>query len=118
MNTVKKKVKKCLNQEIIENPHKASFDLVYFILNTLNLIQSNGYWYCYCNEENDKKCILCTIPTNFYDFENDVDKKMFNIDFLKFYHSKLCHELRRLFDEDKSTIECFLHQECEFKGRD
>ena len=28
--------------------------MVYFILNTVNLIQSNGYWFCYCNKENEK----------------------------------------------------------------
>ena len=32
------------------------YELVYFILNTLHLTVSNGYWYCYCNNENEKKC--------------------------------------------------------------
>ena len=46
-------------------------------------------------------------PQFFFDFENDIDKYMFNISFFKFYHSRLCHELSQLFDEDQSTIECF-----------
>ena len=41
---------------------------------------------------------------------------MFNLGFLKFYHSRLCHELRQLFDEDQSAIECFFHQEYQFRG--
>ena len=43
---------------------------------------------------------------------------MFNIDFLKFYHHKPCHELGQLIDEDQSAIEYFFHQEYEFRGRD
>ena len=92
-------------KEISESPKKSRYDLVYFILNNLlHLIVSSGYWYCYCS-----KCKLCTIPTIFFNFEQDIDKNMFNLGFLKFYHSKLCYELRQLFDEDQSTIECFLH---------
>ena len=49
-------------KEISENPKKSRCDLVYFILNTLHLIVSNGYWYCYCSKENENKCKLCTIP--------------------------------------------------------
>ena len=79
------------------------------ILNILHLIVSNGYWYCYCNKENENKCKLCTIPTILFDFEQDID-------FLKFYYSRLCHELRQLFDEDQSAIECFFHQEYQFRG--
>ena len=33
-------------KEIFENPKKTRYDLVYFTLNTLYLIVSNGYWYC------------------------------------------------------------------------
>ena len=33
-------------KEIFENKKKTRYDLVYFILNTLHLIVSNGYWYC------------------------------------------------------------------------
>ena len=42
-------------KEILENPERTRYDLVYFILNTFHLIVSNGYWYCYCNNENEKK---------------------------------------------------------------
>ena len=52
----------------------------------------------------------------FFDFEDDIDKNMFNIDFLKFYYHKLCYELGQLFDEGQSAIKCFYHQEYEFGG--
>ena len=107
-------------KEILEIPERTRYDLVYFILNTFHLTVSNGYWYCYCNNENKKKIKLCTIPTIFFDFESDIDKNMFNISFLNFYHSRLCHELmmKSITDEDQSAIECFLHQEYQFRGRD
>ena len=71
-------------KEISENQKKSRYDLVYFILNTLHLIVSNGYWYCYCSKENENKCKLCTIPIIFFDFEQDIDKNMFNLGFIKF----------------------------------
>ena len=40
--------KEQFKKEILENSKKSRYDLVYFTLNTLHLIVSNGYWYCYC----------------------------------------------------------------------
>ena len=94
-------------KEILENPERTRYDLVYFILNTFHLIVSNGYWYCYCNNENEKKIKLCTIPTIFFDFESDIDKNMFNISFLNFYHSRLCHELSQLMMKTKVPSSAF-----------
>ena len=34
------------------------------------------------------------------------------------YYSKLYHELMELHDQDKSCIDCFLHQEYTFGGKD
>ena len=105
-------------KEISENSKKSRHDLEYIILNTLYLIVSNEYWYCYCSKEIENKCKLCTFPTILFDFEQDIDKNMFNLSFLKFYHSRLCHDLKQLFDEDQSAIKCFSRQEYEFKVRD
>ena len=45
-------------------------------------------------------------------------RKMFDIDFLYSYYSKLCFQLNQIFDEDKTAAECFLHSEYKFRGRD
>ena len=61
---------------------------------------------------------LCVIPTIFFEFEKDIEKNIFDLNFLYSYHSKLCFQLNQLFDEDKTATECFLHSEYEFRGRD
>ena len=61
---------------------------------------------------------MCATPIIFSNFEKDVEKNMFNVIFLFSYYSKVCFELMQLFDEDKSCINCFLHQEYTFGGRD
>ena len=63
------------------------------------------------------KCQLCVIPTIFLEFEKNIEKNMFDIDFLYSYYSKLCFQLNQLFDEDKTAAECFLHGEYKFRGR-
>ena len=44
-------------------------------------------------------------------FEKGIDKNMFDLSFLDSYHSKLCCELMQPYDEKKSCIDCFLHQD-------
>ena len=106
-------------QEILKKWNTpATTQKFFFILNALHQIQSSGYLYCYCNEEKKLKCQLCVIPTTFFEFLKDIEKNMFNLDFLHSYYPKLCFQLNQLFDEDKTAAECFLHSEYEFRGRD
>ena len=55
-------------------------------------MRSNGYWYCYCEEEKNgekvKKCQLCVISVIFREFETDIDNNIFDVDFLNCYYSK------------------------------
>ena len=44
-------------------------------------------------------------------------KKIFDHNFVKWYHCKLCYELIQLFQEKKECVECF-QGEFEFHGRD
>ena len=45
---------------------------------------------------------------NFYDFEDDLQKNMFNESFLKNYNEKMYCHLMELFDTNKCAICSFL----------
>ena len=87
---------------------KARHEIVYFILNTLHNIEKSNFWYYYCEHlENGIKCKMCSIPIILSDFEKDVERNLFDVNFLFNYYTKLWHELLELFDQKKDCIECF-----------
>ena len=96
---------------------KSRYGLVFLMLNILHHIQSSGGYYCYC-EKIKYKCQMCVIPMIFWDFEKDIDQNIIDLSFLDSYYSKLCFEIMVLYDEEKSCIDFFLHQEYIFGGRD
>ena len=53
----------------------------------------------------------------FPNFEDDIKKNMFNLDFLNNYYEKMCDELLQMFDQRKDAIEHF-QGEYVFSGRD
>ena len=50
---------------------------------------------------------ICRIPSIFPDFEMYMDKHMFNVSVLNEYFERLTQELLKLFDQKKSSVECF-----------
>lgn len=95
---------------------KTRYDFVYLMLNILHHITSSGGFYCYC-EKKVGKFKICAIPIIFSNFEKDIDRKMFHVNFLSSCYFKLCCELMQWFDEGKSCIDCFLHHKYTFGGR-
>ena len=57
--------------------------------------------------QNKQKYQICVIPKYFLDFEKDVEKNIFDYNFLFWYHTKLCKELIKLFDHKKGCVESF-----------
>ena len=53
---------------------------------------------------------------NFYDFEDDLQKNMFNASFLKNYNEKMYCHLIELFDTNKCAICSFLDSEYHYGG--
>ena len=51
------------------------YDLYFFLMNMLLLIQNNGFYYCYSRI---KKCQICNINDHFVHFEHDLRKNIFN----------------------------------------
>ena len=97
---------------------KTRFELAYFILNTLHHIVNSGGWYCHCHHfEEGRKYKFFSIPMIFKDFEKDIERNIFDVNFLFNYYTKLCHELLELFDKKKNGIECF-QAGYEFSGTD
>lgn len=90
---------------ILMGKSKTRYEIVYFILNTLHNIVNSGGYYCYCS--NTDKCKVCAIPMIFVDFKIDVEKNMFDINFLFNYYTKLFHELLELFDQKKIVSDAF-----------
>ena len=84
---------------------KTRFELVYFILNTLNHLLNTDCYYCYCQRKGC--CQICKIPNIFLNFERGIDKRMFNFNFLNQYYDRLTHELLKLFDQKQDVVECF-----------
>ena len=61
---------------------KARHEIVYFILNTLHNIEKSSFWYCYCEHlENGIKCKMCSKPIILSDFEKDVERNLFDVNF-------------------------------------
>ena len=60
---------------------------------------------------------MCSIPIIFNDFKKDVERNLFDVNFLFNYYIKLCHERLELFNHKKDCIECF-QGEYKFGGRD
>ena len=58
------------------------------------------------------------IPRIFDGFEKKYTEKMFDYNFFNLEHKKLYPHLIQLFNEKKNCINCFLHQECTYGGRD
>ena len=51
------------------------FALIFFILNTLHLLENGDYQYCYCKERKSEQkdfCQICKIPDILYGFESFV----------------------------------------------
>ena len=67
--------------------------------------------------QNKQKYQICVIPKYFLDFEKDVEKNIFDYNFLFWYHTKLCKELIKLFDHKKGCVESF-QGECKFRRCD
>ena len=77
---------------IMLDREKTCFELVYFILNTLNHLLGANHWYCYCEKMYVKVDGLviyskyrashgqvCKRPHIFPDFEKDINQNMFNM---------------------------------------
>ena len=91
---------------------KNLYGLYIFYINTLLLIEFDGWRYCFSSQlENDRKCLLCEILIVFSDFEKEMSDNMLNTDFLQNYRSKLYKYLRKLFYVHKSLLCCFLDSE-------
>lgn len=87
------------------------YDLYFFLMNMLLLIQNNGFYYCYWEA---KKCQICNINDHFVHFEHDMRKNIFNEHCLKGYHQKLVPYLNQLFHENKNFLCCFLDSEYKY----
>ena len=100
--------------------------LAFFLLNALNLILHNGQHYCYCEKYDGSRyvvgskdcCAMCTIPIDFSNFEENLDKNEFNENFLRSHHARQVHYLVEDFCLNKSSLECFLFEEVCYSGRD
>ena len=53
------------------------------------------------NKKNGAMCLICKLPMTFSDFERDLDKNMFDLEFLNQYQAKLYFHLNQLFNEKK-----------------
>ena len=53
----------------------------------------------------------------FCDFKKDVERNLFDCNFLFWYYAMLCCELLQLFDEKKDCIEC-MQEEHILSGKD
>ena len=110
------------NMDIDEYKKKISnfasrFELPCFIINTLSLFCYKGWYYCYCNNDANKKtCLMCTIPGDFNEFELKLHDHILGYDYLKKYREKLYPLLLQIFRQKKDCVCCFLHQEYENKG--
>ena len=50
---------------------------------------------------------MCFIPIIFNDFEKDVERNFFHVNFLFNYYTELCLELLELFDQKKIVLNAF-----------
>ena len=102
---------------ILIGQSKTRLEVVYFILNTLHPILTSSGWYCYCDQQEEGKCEICCIPMIFNNLELDIERNIFDVNFLFNYYTKLCRKLLQLFDQKKDCIKCF-QREYVFSGRD
>ena len=97
--------KEAFKELILKGKLKTRYEIVYFILNTLHYIKKSSFWYCYCDHlENGDKYKMCYISIIFNDFEKDIKRNLFDVNFLFNYYTKLCHELLELFDQKKKIV--------------
>ena len=68
---------------------KTQFEIVYFLLNTLNHLLYADRWNCYCEKFKVGHCQICKIPPMFPDFERIIDKNMFNMEVLNKHYDEL-----------------------------
>ena len=85
---------------LMEKP-KTRYELVYFILNPLHHTTKSNFWYCDCEDLSNEKCRMCIIAMVFCDFEKDIERNLFDYNFLFWYCATLCRELLQLFDKKK-----------------
>ena len=80
---------------IMLDRERTRFEIVCFLLNTLNHLVTADVWYCYCEHIKTEKdgivshykwkaghCQICKIPLMFPNFERDIDKNKFNLEVL------------------------------------
>ena len=94
------------------------FDLRYFLLNTLSQLIFNGWWHCVCGEKEEKKCTICKLQIIFNNSEEDLNKNMFDEEFLYDYNTRLKYHLIELFETNKCALCCFLGDKYLYRGRD
>ena len=61
---------------------------------------------------------MCRIPQTFDGFEKKYEKNMLDEKILSLEHGKLYGYLIQLFKEKKDCIDCFIHSEYTYRGRD
>ena len=113
MASIKEMTKKEFEKKITE--FKECKDLHCFLINLLNLILTQEYFYCFWEKfkglnlefGGPKKYTLCRIPIIFNDIEKKLDYNTNNYEFLKCYHAKLLPYLVEIFDVIKESIDCF-----------
>ena len=66
---------------------------------------------CKIQQKINRYVQLCKIQMIFYDFEDDLEKNMFDELFLKDYNEKLYHHLMELLDTNKCAVCSFLDNE-------
>ena len=87
------------------------FALIFFILNTLHLLENGDYQYCYCKERKSEQkdfCQICKIPDILYGFESFVYKHRFDILALRKYYFRLKNELIKCFYHSPRSTQAFL----------
>ena len=58
-------------------------ELYFFLTNTLLNIKYHGCLHCYWNFNNQEKCGICSIITDFSNFENGLNDNKMGIEFFK-----------------------------------
>ena len=74
----------------------------FLLLNAFFNIKCFNDQLCYC--ENGKECLICKIKGIYTNFEYDLYKNMFDLDFLIEFHSNLYHCLNQFFQIKKKTL--------------
>ena len=87
------------------------------MLNILNLILSRSYYYCHYKKINENWA-FCEIQTVFVGFEKTIYENRFDKKNLVVFHQRLLPLLMRIFEVDKTVVDCFLHDEYVYTERD